>query len=393
MRRFALLIALLVSLVGWTGYLVNQPRASPQGDLSRGWFSDHFSHMHACRALLFGGVNLWRTPLRAALAPLTPGERASLPGDLRAIAGQPNSESYRLPSSPVSKPVVASWSHLPRPYPPGDLVAVLPAALLYELFDVSFQTASHFLIWLFVLYAHLAVFLFAKAATARQPSALAATVLVYFESIHWALEGFYDVAALIPLSLFGLAVARRQWLWALLAYSVGAFFHFRAFFFGPWALLAAWHLFRSGAWKSWRRREWAMVGATVLFSVAALWSFFAVAPALPAFPLDNPVAWSAGWQGRIGLVALMLAGTFVFGLARSWPDTLIAVWIFVMVVSLRQAFAWHALLLLPWLVIRDPSVDDHRTAVTDVTRLGMVIAVSVLVFRSPLVPSWLSQLP
>ena len=60
-----------------------------------------------------------------------------------------------------------------------------------------------------------------------------------------------DVAALIPLSLFALATSRKEWLWTLLAYSAAAFLHFRAHFFGPWAVIVAVCLLRSAAWRPW----------------------------------------------------------------------------------------------------------------------------------------------
>jgi len=56
--RHGLIIWLAMSLLGWTLYLAFQPRRSVLGNISRGWYSDHYSHMNASRAVLFGGVNV-----------------------------------------------------------------------------------------------------------------------------------------------------------------------------------------------------------------------------------------------------------------------------------------------------------------------------------------------
>ena len=72
---------------------------------------------------------------------------------------------------------------------------------------------------------------------------------------------------------------------------------------------------------------------------------------------------------------------------------LVTIWIWVMVLNLQQAFAWHALLLLPWLVIRSPCATDSGTGVADVARFGVVVALASQVFRNPLIPPWLQLLP
>ncbi|GMU59834.1 MAG: hypothetical protein AMXMBFR34_15970 [Myxococcaceae bacterium] len=377
-----------ISLIGWTIYLVNQPRLHTLGDLSRGWYSDHYAHMNACRAFLFGGVDVWQTPIAQALAPLTPEERAALPPEIRG-----GGEQFRLPTSTARKPIAVSWSQLPRPYPPGDFVAVLPVALLYQWTDLEFRNATRLLVWFFVLYAHLAVLFFARAAWDSSPPAVLATVLVYFEAIHWALEGFYDSIALVPLALFALFLSRRQWLLAVLAYSIAAFFHFRAFFFGPLALLPAWHLVQARAWKQWTRGQWLVAGVTALLSGLALWTFKTASAALSSFPLDNPVAWTGPWQSRVGLfsAAAICAGVFLY--ARAWRDLILAGWLLFMAVNLRQAFAWHALLLLPWLILRPAAADPTRQAVAEPARWAMVICLATLVFRNGLVPAWLALVP
>lgn len=381
-------IAVALSLLGWTIYLVNQPRPHSGSDLSRGWYSDHYSHMNACRAFLFGGVNIWKDPLAAKLRAPTAEERALAPVEVRG-----SNEVYILPSSSPAKPVFTSWSRLPRPYPPGDCVAVLPAALAFEWLDAPFPVITRFLIWLFLLYAHLGIAAFWWAASIASPPRIVAGVIVYFEAIHWALEGFYDVAALVPLALFFLFLAQRRWLAALLAYCVAAFFHFRAFFFGPLVLFVAAELIRSRAWKGWRGREWSAVGVAAVLGGLSLWTFVLTSGALAAFPLDNPVASSAPWQAKVGLFAVVSLGTGVFLFSRAYADALVTLWVAVMAINLRQAFAWHALLLLPWLLMPNPSADTSRWSLAESVRLVVVIGIAAIVFRNTMVPSWLALLP
>lgn len=384
--RFTALM--LLSLLGWTVYLAVQPRVHTLGDLSRGWYSDHYAHMNACRAIIFGGVDVWHTPIARALPPLTAEERALLPPEIRA-----GGEQFRLSPDMARKPIAVSWSHLPRPYPPGDCVAVLPVALLYQWTSLEFRHATRLLIWLFVFYAHLAVLFFARAAAEASPPAYLAVTLVYFESIHWALEGFYDVIALVPLSLFALFLHRKNWLLALLAYCAAAFFHFRAFFFGPLALIPAWNLLRHSAWKTWKRREWLVAGAAVVLAVAALWTFHAASAALPLFPLDNPLAWSSPTRSLVGPAAVLAVAAGLFFWARAWTDLALVGWLAFMVVNLRQAFAWHVVLLLPWLLLRAGSVEASRQAVLEPARWAVVIMLAAVAFRNPLIPSWLALLP
>jgi hypothetical protein len=377
-----------LSLVGWSTYLVLQPRAHPGSDLSRGWYSDHYSHLSACRALIWGRVNIWRDPLAAVLPKPSPEERQLAPAVVRE-----SPEVYLLPGSSPAKPIVASWSRLPRPYPPGDCVAVLPAGLLYEFFDVSFPTITRVLVWLFLLYAHLGILLSWQVAIRATPQRVVAGVLLYFESIHWALEGFYDGAAVAPLLASLMFFAQKRWLAALFAYCMAAFFHFRAYFFGPLALVATFNLLRSQSWKQWRARHWLALIAAAVFGVLSLSTFALTYGSLASFPLDNPVAWTSQWQTRVGILVMAAAIAGVFVYSRAWVDLLLSGWILLMVTNLRQAFAWHALLLLPWLFVPNQSTDAQRAAIADGARLVLVLFLSLVVFRNPLVPSWLAQLP
>ncbi len=394
-RTYSLAVALVVSLSGWTVYLINQPRSNILGDLSRGWYSDHFSHMNAARAFIFGGVDLWSNSLQTSLKRVSDEEAAQLPADLHRHCTAPQRECYRLSTTAdAQKPIIASWSHLPRPYPPGDLLGVLPVALLYHLTPISFETACHFLIWLFVLYAHLAVFFFLQAATALKPPALVACLIFYFESIHWSLEGFYDSVAVIPLAIMAIMIVRKNWLSALLAYAAAAFLHFRAYLYGPWALLLAWRILASREWRSWPKGRWHVVAIICALSLASLASFYAISPHLRSFPLDNQLSIESwNWNARIGLVALFIGAAALLIWSRSWMDLVMCIWVAIMVVNLRQAFAWHLVLLLPWLVIRETPGDPQRLPVADGVKLLLVLALGVFAFRASLLPGWLAQLP
>ena len=82
-RRKALLLT-LVSLLGWSLWNGFRKYEHPWGDLSKGRFTDHFSHMNAARLFPRMRLDIWRVPIANKFRQLTSEELDAAPSDVRA---------------------------------------------------------------------------------------------------------------------------------------------------------------------------------------------------------------------------------------------------------------------------------------------------------------------
>src|SRR5262245_21583366 len=146
-RRSTLIVTLL-SLALWWGWVLLRPERHPNNDLSRGHYTDHFSHMNVARVFPRVGDEVWRKPMAQLFRSLTSQELSGLPADVKSIAGP---EVRYVPGWPEDKPMASSWSKKPRMYPPGDMLLVLPIALAYHFTSLSFAGANQLLILLYLL--------------------------------------------------------------------------------------------------------------------------------------------------------------------------------------------------------------------------------------------------
>jgi hypothetical protein len=249
LRRRRALAVVLVSFAGWACWYVAHRNAHPFGDLSRGSFTDHFSHMNAARLFARVGADIWRRPIGEQGRPLSVGEASQLPADLRPYANE--AEMRWIEGWPASKPFFSSWVGFPRFYPPGDLLLVAPLSAAYHFTSLSFSAVNRLLILYFLLLAHVSLYFALRNFSLGRDAWLGPIGLffVYTELIHWSLEGFYDVAMVGPLVLCaGFLVAKRG-LAALLAYCAAAFIHFRALIFAPFAAYAVYLIFQERPWR------------------------------------------------------------------------------------------------------------------------------------------------
>ena len=139
----AALIVTITSLVLWSAWELGRPETHPYGDLSRGSFTDHFSHLTTTRLFPRVGIDIWRKPTRDFGHRLTDAETRELPADIPAKGN--NREVFAVDGWPIEKPLVASWTHLPRLHPPGDLMLIAPVALAYSFTSLSFTAANRLL--------------------------------------------------------------------------------------------------------------------------------------------------------------------------------------------------------------------------------------------------------
>ncbi|MFN2546580.1 MAG: hypothetical protein ABR567_04020 [Myxococcales bacterium] len=377
-RRSEFLLT-LISFVATGAWEIGHRGRHPFHDLSNGAYTDHFSHLNSTRLLPRVGLEIWRKPLSGLLRPLSRSETAALPPDLRE-AGR---EGYFVPGWPRDKPMVASWTHGPRFYPPGDAVLFAPVALLYHFGPISFSTACLLALLLLLVYAHVALY-FVLVSGASWIEAL----IVWFPVVHWTLEGFYDAAMFVPLIL----CARRRGIEAVLAFCAAVFIHFRALFFVPWALFAAVAIVRERQFRSWGRREWAMAAGAAALSIAALVPFALLQGSLAHLAFSNRVSMAMAPALRPATIAFLAVcglAAVLFRRAGARLDLALLAWIALMLFSLHQAEQWHALALLPWLCAPIAARDEPRARQV---RLWFVLCAAAIVFRESLLPTWLPQL-
>ena len=386
-RRKAAVAAALSFLV-WSCWFVTRPNPHPYRDLSGGAFTDHFSHMNAARAFPVVGREIWTRPFAALFRSMTPAELAALPDDVRAAAGP---EVRFVPGWPDGKPFVASWSHNARLYPPGDMLLVAPVALAYHLTPLSFAGANTLLILLFLLYAHVALYVVFVWAQEERWSGFAFLPLfiLYGEVIHWTLEGFYDAAVIAPLVLCARYLGARRGLAAVLAFCVASVIHFRALFFAPWVVWGAVLALRERPWRTWTRRDAVAAGAAAILGVATLYVFYLLYPTLRSLPVNNALAQGHRSPALVTFAAVTLVVAVMLARARAWLDLATVGWTAFMLVQLREAYPWHVVAVLPLLLGAGSS---QMPSAAREARAVYFIAFAVIIFRNTTVPFWIGQL-
>jgi hypothetical protein len=324
--------------------LVSLARPSFGGALG---FSDHLTHMNAARLFPRVGTALWRTPVDQLVPPASAAEIARAPADVQAFGG-----IRTVPGWPADKPFVGTWVNLARPYPPGVFLLVAPVAALYHETALSFSAACHLLILVFLAGAHLAFYFAWRNAPDRgRLLYVAAALVAYVYVAFWTMRGFYDAAAVAPLIVCGAAFDRRRWLAVCAAFAIALFIHYRALFYAPWLLVAAWGLARDRAWRSWSRGDWAVVCGAVSLGALSLYTFALVTPTLGQVPLANPVH-----PGDLHAVPVIAFGASValaaalFIRQASRLDLVMLVWMTLMLIAIRQLQAWHAFIFVPWVL-------------------------------------------
>jgi hypothetical protein len=397
-RSLGILLFVIVSCTGWVAFVETSPTYHPWGDLSRGSFTDHFSHMNAARAFARIGTEIYKRGPKDVYPPPAPIDFVRLPPDVR-YGGSWTGGIYALPGLAKDKPWVTSWSDRPRLYPPGDLLLVAPVAVLYDRTDMSLAEACSLLIMLFVVYAHVSLYVgfrfVAPALRLSTPVLWLCVALIYLEAVHWALEGFYDFAVGAPLILCLRYLKERRAIAASLAYCIAAFCHFRVFFLAPLALFAVWIFVEDRQWRGLRKRDWAALVAIAALSGVTLWVFRVLYPFLTTMPITNPIHpafWPVSKEATLWFLAVAAVALAVMVYAEAWVDAAMVLWMGGMMLVLREAQPWHVMVLLVWL-LAPPFY--ARADGAEAVRLGRFLLLgfgAVWMLRSILWPSWLYAL-
>jgi hypothetical protein len=388
-RRKALLLT-LVSLVGWSLWNGFRKYEHPWGDLSKGRFTDHFSHMNAARLFPRMRLDIWRVPIANKFRQLTSEELDAAPSDVRA-GGSMTGGVFYVPGWPKDKPLAIGWSQKTRMYPPGDMLLVAPIAALYHYTSLSLTGACRMLIGWFIVLAHAALFFFFLNYFEGKRSGIdwLAGFLVYSHVMYWTMEGFYDAAAIVPLVVCARYLDRRRGLAAGVAYCVGALLHFRAFFLAPWAVWAFGSMLRNRFWRGLRPRHYVAIGVALLCAAASLLAFWLDWESLRHVYVNNPLRSATsphekaqGWNLEVVLAVCALA----FIASRSWLDLLSLAWLGFIAFTLREFYYWHILISTAW--IAAPASRPMVRAV----RLAFLVTTVAILFRDPFAPEWLWML-
>lgn len=395
LRAFVILLFTLVSCCGWVIWLDMSPTYHPWGDLARGSFTDHFSHMNAARAFARIGTDIYRFGPRGVYPAVEGADYVRLPADVR-YGGSWTGGIYALPGLRRDKPWVTSWSDRPRLYPPGDLLLVSPVALLYDQSDTSLAEACTLLIMLFMVYSHVSLGLAFRLAAPElklaTPVLWASVIVIYLEAVHWTLQGFYDFAAAAPLIMCIYYLRERRAVAAALCYCIAAFFHFRVFFLAPLSLYAAWIFIVDRQWRSMTKGTWAALAGVVVLSVVVLWVFKVLYPTLSTMPVTNVAHfsfWPINKEITLWVVAVALVCALVLAYARAWVDLAILIWLLGMMLALREAQPWHSLLLMVWLLVPAFYARPDATEAVRFVRGVFLAYCAVALLRGQLWPSWI----
>jgi hypothetical protein len=334
-------------------------------------------------------------PVERKFPRVTPAEYQALPKDVSSTVGI--GEIFRVDGWSADKPLISNWPQIVRPYPPGELVLMLPfAALYHSVQSFTFTRANWAVVLWFLLLAHIAfgALLYLSLATPLEQRTLAGFQLglLYLEMVHWALEGFYDAAVVTPLVLSCVFLAQRRGLPALVWYCVAAFIHYRAFFLAPIPVYALWLMHRERSWQSWKWQQYVALVLACALGTAALWTFWWIRPALDRVPLTNGVRLAStnlGAQLTLGAVSFAAAATFVW--SRAWLDVMVLAVMISAFSSVRQAYPWHVILPMAWFALPAVGAAAGRTRLVGYARLAVMVAAALVVFRNGLFPRWLGD--
>jgi hypothetical protein len=362
MSRLAL-VALALSFVVTAGYVVATPRAHTHDNP----FTDHHSHYGSAILFAYRGWDVYRMPIDDA-CPVRGTERQRQYAARHRINPR---DVCDIPERDSARPLVINWSQFPRPYPPGALLYAAPEALLYEHTSLPLETINLLSILKHVLAACLFTAALASVLLWRRRWASASrwdriaiagawgiVAVVHVEAMRWARVGFYDAVYLLFVCLALRDAQRHRWLPCILMWTVAAFLHFRALWYLPLPVYAAFRYLRAAGFRRHDAVHIAVIGALGAATVASLAT---VRPFLSRFPLTNRMHVTELFGAAPGVIAAVVAVSAA-GIVWRWSRLAATciVWAGVVIVQTYQMQAWHVLSLFPLLGVAAASAHAPR---------------------------------
>lgn len=347
-RIVALTMILSVSFTMLSSWVARSGR-SPNAAWATG-SSDHYSHWSSAILMWHRGLDVYRKPLYLT-CPEVPA--------VGVYASVARGDVCNIPERVGMRPLVTNWRQFPRPYPPGWALYHAPVAWLHEHTTLSFVALNRLIIIQYLLFAHLLVGVLAAALLLRargEPKTDAATmtlrlffvVLAASETIRWTMLGYYDGVAVLASVLGVVGLARKRDLHAMGWLSLAMFLHFRALWLLPLLAVAV-----ARAARNRELRSPITIAAGMMLSASAV-AFFLVRPALRSFPLTNPVYY---WRFDAinaecwNLVVPLAVAALVLLHARAWITFAVIAFQLLVITRTPQSQPWHALSLLPVVVL------------------------------------------
>lgn len=393
------LLATAISLVLVSAWYFTYAPDTPLADLSGGHWTDHVSHLNATRLFPSVGWDMWSKPVAQQYSPLSDAQIEALPDGQKSLAKrwQERNQTYffDVPGFDVEKPYLQGWNHIPRLYPPGDMVIVAPFSLLYHFTSVSFGTINRMLIFYFLCLAHIALYFFLRAAARADsfatPAPVLTLVLAYGGLVYWAMQGFYDAAALTPLLLCAAYLAERRSLAAVVAFCVAAFIHYRAYFYAPWVLFAAYDIVMSKQWRRWSKRDFAGAGVAVVLGILSLATFATVFGEITTNLKPNNAVFLRPEAQAVFLISFGIVAA-VCAVNRAWNDAAVGLWMGLMLLTMSAVYQWYGLFLLPWLAAPVFGSAVRRVSRVAEARLLAFATAAALCCKIEFFPIWLLRI-
>jgi hypothetical protein len=380
----------LISVLGWSVWNGTRSYSHPWGDLSRGKFTDHFSHMNAARLFPRVGHNIWRVPIGEMFGTLTADQFDRLPDDVK-LGASGTGGIFAVPGWPADKPLAISWSNKTRMYPPGDMLLVAPIAALYHYTRLSLTGACRMLLGWFIVLAHVALFYFFLMFFEGKSRGIdwLACFFAYSQIMYWTLEGFYDAAAIAPLILCARYLGQRRGLAAGVAYCVGAILHFRVFFQAPWAIFAAGLMVRERFWRHLSLRHVVAILVAATFASISLYVFWLDWRSLGKVAINNPLRFTGGAHNKaliwnIEVLSAVCGAAFLF--SRAWFDLVSLAWLGLIIFGLREFYVWHLLVSMSWIAA------PVRRPTARAVRIAFLLSSMTIMFNDTFVPNWVWML-
>jgi hypothetical protein len=333
----------------------------PTGTLSGG-HTDHVAHIGEARAVTVVGLRLWQEPAATLFKHFTDSELETLPEDLRTYARTEEraKDVHKVASFDPQRPLVMNFAHVPRCYPPGVFLVSLPSALAFHFGWTSFSGANRWFLALLALAWFFAVFAWTahwnpvssnERVSAKGVLRELLTVSVAAYVWYWAMEGFYDVAAVALASWAQVFAQRRARLpYAALFWGLAVIVHSRMLALLPLAMLST-----IGAALQWRtlariERACVVLGATLL--VGALGYAIAIQPIIALHAAAQPKNILRPGSDH-PLVVVLFAVMLVVLVWRLWRehariDAVMVLFMGLAFGSQRYLTSWYWLLALPW---------------------------------------------